>query len=113
MKIIPIWSQSKRLSVSGGAAIPESGSEVIAAGHEAWVGGWVYDAAHNVIVAQREQVFSLGCSWVPAAQADGSLIRQQHVVFSVVKNTLSAVCLSTTEPSACVLHQSPAGGNFP
>lgn len=92
----------KCLLVSGGAAIPESGSEVVAAGHEAGVGGWVDDTAHDVIVAQGEQVLPLGCAWIPAAQADGSLVRQQHIVLCVVENTLSAVRLSPTETRTCM-----------
>lgn len=45
------WYKKHTLLVSGSAAIPEACSEVVAAGHEARVGGWVYDTAHNIIVA--------------------------------------------------------------
>lgn len=48
------------ISVCGSAAVPEAGPEVIAAGHEAGVGGRVDDAADNVVVSQGQQVFPLG-----------------------------------------------------
>lgn len=87
-----------RVSVCGGAAVPEAGPEVVAAGHEAGIGGRMDDAAHNVVVSQRQQVFPLGRARVPAAQADGALIRQQHVVLCVVEHTLCAMHLTAAQP---------------
>ena len=69
-------SMAGRVSVCGGAAVPEAGPEVVAACHEAGVGGRVDDAADDVVVTQRQQVFPLGRARVPAAQADGALVRQ-------------------------------------
>lgn len=87
--------------VRGGAAVPEAGTEVVAAGHEARVGGRVHDAAHDVVVAQRQQVLPLGRARVPAAQADGALVRQQHVVLGVVEDALRAVHLAAAQPRTC------------
>lgn len=56
------------------------------------------DAADDVVVAQGEQVLPLRCSGVPAAEADGSLVGQQHVVLRVVEHALRAVHLTTAEP---------------
>lgn len=88
-------------SVCGCAAVPETGPEVITAGHEARVGWWVDDAADNVIVTQRQQVFPLGCAGVPAAEADGALVGQQHVVLRVVEHALRTVHLTAAQPCAC------------
>lgn len=59
------------------------------------------DAADDVVVAEREQVLTLGGTRVPAAQADGSFIRQQDVVLRVVKDTLRTVRLTTAKPRPC------------
>lgn len=91
-------------SVSGGPAVPEPGTEVVTACHEAWVSGRVNNAAHNIIMAKWEQVFPFGCARVPTAQADRSLIGQQHVVLGVVKDTLSAVRLTATQSCSCNTH---------
>lgn len=91
-------------SVRGGSAVPEAGPEVVAAGHEARIGGGVHDAAHNVIVSQRQQVLALRRARVPAAQADGALVRQQHVVLGVVEHALGPVHLAAAQPSACAQH---------
>lgn len=85
-------------SVRGGAAVPEAGSEVVAAGHEAGIGGRVDDAADDVVVSQRQQVFPLGRARVPAAQADGALVRQQHVVLCVVEDALCTMHLTAAQP---------------
>lgn len=61
----------------------------------------MHNAPHDVVVAQRQQVLPLGCARVPAAQADGALVRQQHVVLGVVKDALRAVHLAAAEPCAC------------
>lgn len=84
-------------SVGGGPAVPEPGTEVVTARHEAWVSGRMHNAAHNIVMAKREQVLSLGCARVPTAQADRSLIWQQHVVLCVVKDTLRAMRLTATQ----------------
>lgn len=96
-----MWLHACPCSVGGGAAVPEAGPEVVAAGHEAGVGGRVHDAAHDVVVAQRQQVLPLGRARVPAAQADGALVRQQHVVLRVVEDALSAMHLAPAEPGTC------------
>lgn len=93
-------SQNVKSSVGGVAAVPEASPEVVAAGHEAGVGGRVDDAADDVVVAQRQQVLPLGRARVPAAQADGALVRQQHVVLRVVEHALRAVHLTAAQPSA-------------
>lgn len=85
-------------SVCGGAAVPEARPEVVAAGHEAGVGGRVDDAADDVVVAQRQQVLPFGRAGVPAAQADGALVGQQHVVLSVVEHALGAMHLTAAQP---------------
>lgn len=87
--------------VGGGPPVPEPGSEVVAARHEARVGGRVHDAAHDVVVAQRQQVAALGRPRVPAAQADGPLVRQQHVVLRVVEDGLRPVHLPAAQARAC------------
>lgn len=61
----------------------------------------MHDAAHNVVVAQRQQVLPLGRARVPAAQADGALVRQQHVVLRVVEDGLSAMHLAPAQPGTC------------
>lgn len=91
-------------SVGGGPAVPEARAEVIAARHETRVSGRVHDATHNIIMAEWEQVLPLGCAWVPTAQTDRSLIWQQHIVLSVVKDTLCAVCLTATQSCSCNTH---------
>lgn len=85
--------------VCGWPPVPEPGPEVIAAGHEARVGGWVHNAAHDVVVAQGQQVSALSCARVPAAQADGPLIWQQHVVFCMVEDSLCPVHLPPAQAS--------------
>lgn len=87
-------------SVCGGSAVPEAGPEVIAAGHEARVGGGVHDASHNVIVSQGQQVFALCRARVPAAQADGALVWKQHVILRVVEHALGPVHLAATQPGS-------------
>lgn len=89
------------ISVCGGAAVPEAGPEVIATGHEAWIGGRVDDATDDVVVSQGQQVFPLSCARVPAAQADGALIWQQHIVLCVVEYTLCAMHLTATQTCTC------------
>ena len=86
------------VSVCGGTAVPEARPEVVAAGHEARVGGRVDDAAHDVVVSQGQQVLPLGRARVPAAQADGALVRQQHIVLCVVEDALRAVHLTAAQP---------------
>lgn len=61
----------------------------------------MHDAAHDVVVAQREQVPALGRPRVPAAEADGPLVRQQHVVLRVVEDGLRPVHLPPAQASAC------------
>ena len=61
----------------------------------------MHNAAHDVVVAQREQVPALGRPRVPAAQADGPLVRQQHVVLRVVEDGLRPVHLPPAQASAC------------
>lgn len=94
-------TRQRCVSVCGGAAVPEAGSEVVAAGHKAGVGGRVDDAADDVVVSQRQQVFPLGRARVPAAQADGALVRQQDVVLRVVEHALRAMHLPAAQPRAC------------
>lgn len=86
-------------SVRGGSPVPEPGPVVVAAGHEAGVGGGVHDAAHDAVVAQRQQVPALGGARVPAAQADGSLVGQQHIILCVVEHCLSPVHLAPAQTS--------------
>lgn len=86
-------------SVRGGSPVPEPGAVVVAAGHEAGVGGGVHDAAHDAVVAQRQQVPALGRARVPAAQADGPLVWQQHVILRVVEHSLSPVHLAPAQTS--------------
>lgn len=59
------------------------------------------DAADDVVVAQGQQVLPLGRAGVPAAQADGALVRQQHVVLRVVEHSLCAVHLTTAQTRTC------------
>lgn len=87
-----------RRSVCGGPTVPEAGPEIVTAGHEARVGGGMDDAADNVVVAQRKQVLPFCSPGVPAAEADGSLIRQQNVVLCVVEHALCAMHLTTAKP---------------
>lgn len=87
--------------VRGGSPVPEPGSEVVAARHEAGVGGRVHYAAHDVVVAQGEQVPTLGGTGVPAAQTDGPLVRQQHVVLGVVEHGLRPVHLPPAQAGPC------------
>lgn len=102
--------QPNDCSVCGGPAVPEAGTEVIAARHEAWVSGRVHDAAHNIIMAKWEQVLPLSRARVPTAQADRSLIRQQHIVLCVIKDALRAVCLTATQSCSCNTHTT--GNNY-
>lgn len=60
--------------VCGWPPVPEPGPEVIAASHEAGVGGRMHDTAHDVVVAQGQQVSALSCARIPAAQANGPLV---------------------------------------
>lgn len=64
----------------------------------------MHDAAHNVIVSERQQVLALCSARVPAAQADGALVRQQHVVLGVVEHPLCPVHLAAAQPGACAQH---------
>lgn len=91
-----IWAGS--VSVCCSTAVPEASPEVVAAGHEAGIGWRVDDAAHDVVVSQRQQVFPLGSARVPAAQADGTLIWQQHVVLCVVEHALCTMHLTAAQP---------------
>lgn len=86
--------------VRGRPPVPKPRPEVVAAGHEAGVGGRVHDAAHDVVVAQGEQVPALGRPRVPAAEADGPFVRQQHVVLRVVEHGLRPVHLPSAQASA-------------
>lgn len=61
----------------------------------------MHDAAHDVVVAQGEQVAALGRARVPAAQADGPLVREQHVVLSVVEHGLCSVHLPPAQAGTC------------
>lgn len=61
----------------------------------------MHDAAHDVVVSQGQQVLPLGRARVPAAQADGALVRQQHVVLRVVEHALRAMHLTAAQPGAC------------
>lgn len=83
-------------SIGGRSPVPKPRSEVIAARHEAGVGGGVHYAAYNVVVPQWEQVSPLSCSRVPAAKTDRPLVGQQHIVLSVVKHSLRSVHLAST-----------------
>lgn len=58
-------------------------------------------AAHDVVVAEGEQVPALGCARVPAAQTDGPLVRQQHVVLGVVEHGLCPVHLPPAQAGTC------------
>lgn len=58
----------------------------------------MHDAADDVVVSQRQQVLPLGRTRVPAAQADGALVRQQHVVLRVVEHALRAMHLPAAQP---------------
>lgn len=87
--------------VRGWSPVPKPCPEVVAARHEAGVRGRVHDAAHNVVVAQGEQVSALGGPRVPAAETDGPLIRQQHVVLRVVEDSLRPVHLPPAQASTC------------
>lgn len=89
-------------SVCGGAPVPETCPEIVAAGHEARIGGRVDDAAHNVVVSERQQVFPLGRARVPAAQADGALVRQQHVILCVIEHALGAMHLTPAQTGTWV-----------
>lgn len=51
----------KTALVCGGSPVPKPRPEVITARHEAGVGGRVHYTAHDVVVAQREQVSALCC----------------------------------------------------
>lgn len=62
------------------------------------------DAAHNVIVSQRQQVFALCRARVPAAQADGALVWKQHVILGVVEHALGPVHLAAAQPRAYAQH---------
>lgn len=62
------------------------------------------DAAHNVIVSQRQQVFALCRARVPAAQADGALIWKQHVILGVIEHALGPVHLAAAQPRAYTQH---------
>lgn len=84
-------------SVCGGPPVPEPGPVVVAAGHEAGVGGGVHDAAHDAVVAQGQEVPALRSPGVPAAQADGPFVWQQHVILCVVEHSLSPVHLAPTQ----------------
>lgn len=61
----------------------------------------MHDAAHDVVVAQGQQVAALGGPRVPAAEADGPLVGQQHVVLRVVEDGLRAVHLPPAQARAC------------
>lgn len=71
----------------------------------------MHDAAHDVVVAQRQQVLPLGRAGVPATQADGALVREQHVVLGVVKHGLRAVHLPPTQTRAWV-EQGEEGAHY-
>lgn len=86
------------VSVSGSAAVPEAGPEVVTACHKARICGRVDNTAHDVVVSQRQQVFTLSRARVPAAQADGPLIWQQHVVLCMVEHSLRTMHLSAAQP---------------
>lgn len=62
-------------------------------------------AAHDVVVAQGQQVPALSRPRVPAAQADGPLVRQQNIVLSVVEHSLCPVHLPSTQTCACHTNQ--------
>lgn len=62
----------------------------------------MHDAAHDVVVAQGQQVSALSCARVPAAQADGPLVWQQHVVLCMVEDSLCPVHLPPAQASTCV-----------
>lgn len=51
----------KAALVCGGSPVPKPRPEVITARHEAGVGGRVHYTAHDVVVAQREQISALRC----------------------------------------------------
>lgn len=61
----------------------------------------MHDAAHDVVVAQGEQVPALGCARIPAAQTDGPLVRQQYVVLGVVEHGLRPVHLPPAQAGTC------------
>lgn len=61
----------------------------------------MHNAAHDVVVAQGEQVPALGRPRVPAAQADGPLVGQQHVVLRVVEDSLRPVHLPPAQAGTC------------
>lgn len=65
----------------------------------------MHDTAHDVVVAQREQVPALGRPRVPAAEADGPLVRQQHAVLRVVEDGLHPMHLLSAQASTCVSDQ--------
>lgn len=99
-QLSPWWGGGS--SVRGGAAVPEAGSEVVAASHESGVGWRVNDAAHDVVVTQREEVAAFGRSGVPAAEADSPFVGEKDVVFGVVEHGLSPVNLASAQPSTCI-----------
>lgn len=68
------------------------------------------DAAHYVVVSQRQQVFPLSRARVPAAQADGALVRQQHVVLCVVEHALRAMHLTPAQSGTCDSRQNMQQG---
>lgn len=65
----------------------------------------MHDAAHDIVVAERQQVPALGRARVPAAQTDGPFVRQQHVVLRVVEDRLRPVHLPPAQAGACVSDQ--------
>jgi hypothetical protein len=69
----------------------------------------MHNAAHNVVVPQGQQIPALSRPRVPAAEADGPLVRQQHVVLGVVKDGLCPVHLPSTQARACHRNQDVKG----
>lgn len=59
------------------------------------------DTADDVVVSEGQQVFPLCRARVPAAQADGALVRQQHIVLRVVEHALSAMHLTAAQTRTC------------
>merc|ERR1719495_2470973 len=108
--MFPLSNKSSKTSMWRSVPpVPESGSEVVAAGEESCMGGRVDHPAHRSIMSQREKLFPASIPTIPHTQGGGGLVWEHHVVLRLVEHGLSLVLLLASGTRACVSDETSTG----
>ena len=96
-----------------GPFAPEASAIVVAARDEVRGRGRVDNAFDDAVVAEAEQLLTLGVARIPAAQRGGLLVRVEDVVLGVIEDGLGALLLLAGRAGAGVGDEAASGGQLP